>query len=365
MRPSATTQALQTLIHGVLAGHSQMGEAASKLMWSLVTIEVVLVGLWTAFGEEQVSSLFKKLLGLGIWIWIIQSFPRIAHALVEGLATAALRAGGGGDDFSIMLDPSAIMARGLTTTEPFLEFVQAIPTINVGNKIVYYLCYLAVVWMYIWMGWCIFYPVVEYYIFVVLGTLLMPFAINRHTRFLADKAINMVVGSGIKLMVLGFLLALIQPVLAQIQFKNPAEWNELFSIMFSVGALGYLLYKAPQAAMSMVQGSPALSGSELVTGLGRVAFSTVMWAPTTAARYLGGEAMAGIGGAGAIAAGAGSSTSSGGGLAGSSASGPGSVVEASSLAFGAASSGSDKAPSERGNAKKPSDDGPGEGQAFS
>jgi type IV secretion system protein TrbL len=293
MQPSMTTQALHTLIQGVLAGHTQMGAPANKLMWSLVTIEIVLIGIWAAFGEEQLAGLFKKFLGLCIWIWIVQAFPQLAQSLVESLATAALRAGGGGDNFSLMLDPSAIMARGLTATKPFKDFIDSIPTVNVGDKIAYYICYIAIVWMYIWMGFCLFYPVIEYYIFVVLGSVLMPFAINKHTRFLADKAINMVVGCGIKLMVLGFCLAIIQPVLSKIKFSNPTTWNEIAAIMLAVGSLGYLLYKAPQAAMSMVHGSPGLSGSEVLSGLGRVGVGMIASAPAAAYRAVLGTVSAG------------------------------------------------------------------------
>lgn len=327
MKTSMTTQALQTLIHGVLTGYTHMSGPAGKLMWTLVTVEVVLMGIWTAFGEEQVAGLFRRVLGLGIWIWIVQAFPHLAQTLVESLATAALRAGGGGDDFKVMLDPSAIMTRGLKATKPFKDFIDAIPTLDVGDKVAYYLCYLAIIWMYIWMSFCIFYPVIEYYIFVVIGSVLIPFAINKHTRFIADKAINMVVGCGIKLMVLGFCLAIIQPVLSQIKFKNPTTWNEIAAVMLAVASLGYLLYKAPQAAMSMVHGSPGLSGSEVLSGLGRIGMGALVSAPVAATRYLTGGLMGG--GGGALAAGA-ANGARGGAMAVSAA--VGAVATASSAA---------------------------------
>lgn len=291
MQPSATTQSLQNLIRGVLTGYHQMGAPASKLMWSLVTIELVLIGIWAAFGDEQLAGLLKKFLGMCIWIWIVQSFPTLAQSLVEGMATAALRAGGGGDDFRTLQDPSGIMSKGLVVTQPLIDFIGTIPKLNVADKIVYYLCALAIIWMYIWMGWCLFYPMVEYYIFVVVGSVLMPFAINKHTRFIADKAVNMVVGCGLKLMVLGFCLALIQPTLAQIKFTVPISWNQLFSVMLQVGSLGYLLYKAPQAAMSMVHSSPTLNGSEILTSIGRIGFGAISAAPAAMYRAALGQYM--------------------------------------------------------------------------
>jgi hypothetical protein len=101
-------------------------------------------------------------------------------------------------------------------------------------------------------------------------------------------------------MVLAFLLALIQPVLDTVKFQNTnhIEWNELFSVMFVVGGLGYTLWKAPTAAMSFVHGSPSLQSQEILAGLGRIGFSVVAWAPTTAARHLvGGAVGSGLGGA--------------------------------------------------------------------
>ena len=55
--------------------------------------------------------------------------------------------------------------------------------------------------------------VIEYYLVVTLATCLIPFGISQHTRFLAEKAIGAVVAVSVKLMVLSFIIALIQPVI--------------------------------------------------------------------------------------------------------------------------------------------------------
>ena len=51
-----------------------------------------------------------------------------------------------------------------------------------------------------------FITVLEFYIGAVLALILVPFGVNRHTAFMAERAFGLVIAFGTKLMVLGFII---------------------------------------------------------------------------------------------------------------------------------------------------------------
>ena len=89
---------------------------------SLIGIEVVLLGLWTALGGgDNVVGIFKRILHIGAWVWIVQSYPTLSKALVDSLVQAGLLAGGGSGDVSLLMDPSRLAGYGLDATAPLTQ----------------------------------------------------------------------------------------------------------------------------------------------------------------------------------------------------------------------------------------------------
>jgi len=96
-------------------------------------------------------------------------------------------------------------------------------------------------------------------VFAALAGILLPFGLLSPTKFLAEKAIGAVVSASVKLMVLGLVTAIIDPVLSSIHFAGPEiTLNELWSVLLTVCALMFLCWKAPALAGSLLGGSPHL-----------------------------------------------------------------------------------------------------------
>src|SRR3954454_2448730 len=110
---NSLTLSLTTFIDAFSSGYDRIGSAVQGLLGVFITIEVVLFGLWFSFGGEQVSSALKKLLALGLWVWIVQNYSTLAKAFVTSMIEAGLLAGGRGGDYRLLLDPSAIAGQGL------------------------------------------------------------------------------------------------------------------------------------------------------------------------------------------------------------------------------------------------------------
>ena len=121
MKFNTLTLTLQNFITAFAGGYGRLQGAVQSLLAILVAIEVVLLGLWTALGGgDHVVGVFKKVLHIGAWVWIVQSYPTLCKAFVDSLVQAGLLAGGGGD-VSLIMDPSRLAGYGLDATAPLTQ----------------------------------------------------------------------------------------------------------------------------------------------------------------------------------------------------------------------------------------------------
>jgi type IV secretion system protein TrbL len=105
----------------------------------------------------------------------------------------------------------------------------------------------------------LFLAVLEYYLFVGVVGILLPFGVLPSTKFLAEKAIGAVVAAGIKLMVLAFITSAILPIVVATRFSGPDfGFNELWAMILTIGAVTMLSWKAPAMASALMAGAPNL-----------------------------------------------------------------------------------------------------------
>jgi type IV secretion system protein TrbL len=270
MQFNTLTLTLQNFLTALSGGYSRIQGAASTLLAILVGIEVVLLGLWTALGGgDNVVGVFKRILHIGAWVWIVQSYPALCKALVDSLVQAGLLAGGGTGDVSLLMDPSRLAGYGLDATAPLTQKLADLGMADLSDLIVFGFGYLAILACFLIMAINVFLAVLEYYLFAALAGIFLPFGLLSPTKFLAEKAIGAVVSSAVKLMVLGLVTAIIDPVLSSIHFQGPQiTFNELWSVFLTVCALMFLCWKAPSLAGSLLGGSPHLGADHLLQAAG-------------------------------------------------------------------------------------------------
>jgi type IV secretion system protein TrbL len=263
------TLTLQHFITAFSGGYGRLQGAAQSLLAILIAIEVVLLGLWTALGGgDNLAYVFKKILHIGMWVWIVQSYPTLCKAFVDSLVQAGLAAGGGGDA-SLILDPSRIAGYGLDATAPLTQKIADLGLPDVSEWVVFEFGYIAILACFLIMAIQVFLAVLEYYLFAALVGIFLPFGLLAPTKFLAEKAVGAVVSASIKLMVLAFVMAVIDPVLQNVRFAGPnITFNDLWSTLLTVCALMFFCWKAPQLAASLLGGSPHLGTGDLLQAAG-------------------------------------------------------------------------------------------------
>jgi type IV secretion system protein TrbL len=289
MKFNTLTLTLQNFITAFSGGYGRLQGAVHSLLAILVAIEVVLLGLWTALGGgDHVVGVFKKILHIGAWVWIVQSYPTLCKAFVDSLVQAGLRAGGGGD-VSLLMDPSRLAGYGLDATAPLTQKLGDLGMTDLSDLVVFGFGYLAILACFLIMAINVFLAVVEYYLFAALVGIFLPFGLLAPTKFLAEKAVGAVVSASVKLMVLAFVTAVIDPVLKNIHFAGPEiTFNELWSVFLTVCALMFFCWKAPNLAASLLGGSPHLGTGDLLQAAGTpIAAGMALGA-------VGGRALAGV-----------------------------------------------------------------------
>ncbi len=260
MQFNTLTLTLQNFITVLSGAYGRIQGSASTLLGILIGIEVVLLGLWTALGGgDNVVGIFKRILHIGAWVWIVQSYPTLSKALVDSLVQAGLLAGGGSGDVSLLMDPSRLAGYGLDATAPLTQKLADLGMTDVSDLLVFGFGYLAIMACFLIMAINVFLAVLEFYVFAALAGIFLPFGLLEPTKFLAEKAIGAVVSASVKLMVLGLVTSIIDPVLSSIHFAGPQiTFNELWSVFLTVCALMFLCWKAPSLAGSLLGGSPHL-----------------------------------------------------------------------------------------------------------
>jgi type IV secretion system protein TrbL len=267
----ALTDALSTIVTTIDSGYAEVASKTDAVLGALFVIDVVLWGCWTVLGAESVSSFARKFVSIQIWLLIIRGFHGIAKWLMHTLVDAASAAGGvGTGGIKALLDPSAIAGMGLDATLPLADKMDKISKWDVGTRVLIGLVFLVLMLAFIVMAVNIAIAVIEYYMYLTLGSLLIPFALLAQTRFLADKGINAVLAATLKLTAYAFVLAIIEPILGNVEFsKSLAQgdglnWNDIFSMLLVVAFCAGMVLKAPQIAAGLIHGSPSISGSGLV-----------------------------------------------------------------------------------------------------
>jgi len=265
MQFNTLTLTLQNFIGAFSGGYGRLQGSVAALLGILVSIEVVLLGLWTALsGGDNLVGIFKKILHIGAWVWIVESYPALCKAFVESLVQAGLLAGGGGD-VALIMDPSRLAGYGLDATAPLTQKLGDLGITDLSDLVVFGFGYLAILACFLIMAINVFLAVLEYYLFAALVGIFLPFGLLGPTKFLAEKAVGAVVSAGVKLMVLAFVTAVIDPVLSGIHFAGPEiTLNELWSVFLTVCALMFFSWRAPSLAASLLGGSPHLGAGDLL-----------------------------------------------------------------------------------------------------
>ena len=287
-------QFMQAFIAYIDSGFGLLGGDVGFLTTILIGIDITLAGLFWALGGEQdvIGKFLKKILYVGAFALILNSFPLLADIIFRSFAGLGLTAGGSAIGPQDLLMPGRLAGTGFEAAWPLLEQAkELVGPIDFFDNFVE-IAVLVIAWIIVIAAFFIlaiqlFITILEFKLTALAGFVLVPFALWNRTSFLAERVLGNVVSSGIKVMVLAVIVGIGSNYFAD--FTGAIAGDEVsieqaVSLMLASLALFGLAIFGPGIASGLVAGAPQLGAGSAVT---------------TTALAAGGLAM---GGAGAVAA---------------------------------------------------------------
>lgn len=269
------TTLLNKFVHVFSLGFDKLGPESRWILASLVTIEIVLSGLaWAAKGQDAHLALAKKLLPIGFITLLVTTWKSVIGVILGGFIWAGMTAGGGTVDY--LSDPSGIVDVGMNVCQPIIDFLDSYTTLNPAKAltmaILLGLSLMGILASFFIIAINCFITYLEFYLVSVLAAIFVPFGVFKPTAFLSEKALGGVIGQGVKLMVLAFIISVAGPVIASINLPAEPTIAQCFLTLLAVGAVMLLAIHAPALAGGIMSGSPSLTaGSAAATTLGAAA----------------------------------------------------------------------------------------------
>ncbi|QJU60165.1 P-type conjugative transfer protein TrbL [Sphingomonas sp. AP4-R1] len=291
---SVIDEFMAAFIRYIDSGFGLLGGDVSFLSRTLIALDITLAGLfWSLGGEENVlGRLIRKILYVGAFAFILNSFSTLAGIIFRSFAQAGLTAGGGGISPTDLLKPGRLAGTGFSAAWPLLEQASKLMGFTSFFDNFLTIAILLVAWVIVILAFFIlavqmFVTIIEFKLSSLAGFILVPFALWNRTSFLAERVLGHVVSSGIKVMVLAVIVGIGSNYFTQfttaLAGQEPDIGQAMSLVLASLALFGLGIF-GPGIASGLVSGAPQLGGG---AALGSI---------------LGAGGMIALGGAGAIGA---------------------------------------------------------------
>lgn len=297
---------LQAFIRYIDSGFGLLGGDVHFLTATLIGIDITLAGLFWAMGDEDnvIGRFLRKILYIGAFAFILNSFPTLADILFRSFAQAGLTAGGGTLSAEDLLRPGRVASTGFTAAWPLLDQASSMMGVvsffeNFLTIMVLLFAWAIVILAFFLLAVQMFVTIIEFKLTSLAGFLLVPFALWNRTSFLAERVLGSVVSSGIKVMVLAVIVGIGSNFFAEFTASMQGQTPDLAGAMsLTLGALSLfgLGIFGPGIAAGLVAGAPQLgAGAALGTVVGAAGATMIAGgAVSGATRAIGGGALGAI-----------------------------------------------------------------------
>jgi len=297
---------MQAFIRYIDSGFGLLGGDVRFLTVTLIGIDITLAGLfWALGGEDNVLGRFlRKILYIGVFAFILNSFPNLADIIFKSFAQAGLTAGGGALSADDLLKPGRLAGTGFSAAWPLLEQASDMMGFTSFFDNFLTIAVLLFAWAIVILAFFIlavqmFVTIIEFKLTSLAGFILVPFALWNRTSFLAERVLGNVVSSGIKVMVLAVIVGIGSNFFAEftaaLRGQEPDIGQAMSLVLASLAIFGLGIF-GPGIASGLVAGGPQLgAGAALGTAVGAAGVAMLGGgAAMGAARAVGGGALGAI-----------------------------------------------------------------------
>jgi type IV secretion system protein TrbL len=266
------TIALKAFLDEFIAGYGRIHASAERLLHLLGLIDLALAALFAlwARNEDGFSWLAQKALVYGFWVFLVAQWITLMPTVIDGFIWVGLQAGGSTMTVQEFANPSAIAGLGMVATEPIWNHIRNYgwrASLHLVDITISGLLGLWILAMFFAIALEVFVFFLQFYVFAVLATILMPFGVNRYTSWIADGCFSTLLAYGIKVMVLALVTSVIFPMIHRFVVSANPTWAQLVGMALGMTAMALLCWLAPQKAVGMFTHGPQLTAGMFAASL--------------------------------------------------------------------------------------------------
>ena len=242
---------------------------AEGLFWLLVKIEIA----WTAGRMvvrgadmgEWLSEFLNQILYIGFFYWLLEYAPQLASIVIASFQQAAERAAQTSPFMgSGTADPTGILITGLNAGFRIMKLGSGLTP---GEIMPMEAVALMVVSSFAMMAAFLIVVMVESYIVISAGVLMMGFGGSNFTRHYATAYARYAVSIGAKLFMIQLIAILGQRVFQEFNFMQTDDMAEAYKVMFIMAAvafvLSFLTFNIPSMVGGLLTGNSQTSPHDL------------------------------------------------------------------------------------------------------
>lgn len=316
-------QFLATFTLFIDSGFGLLAPNVAFLTTAIVTIDIVLAGLFWAYGsiESFPAAFLKKVLFVGFFALLLNNFPVLADIIFRSFGQLGLNATGGTLTADDLFRPGFIANTGFEAAHPLLTEINNLTGpiaffVNIVTIGILFLAWLITLFAFFFLAIQLFVTIIEFKLTTLAGFVLIPFALWNKTSFLAERVLGNVIASGVKLMVLAIIVGIGSTLFGQVTSgftPGEVDLEDAGSVILASMALLALGLFGPGIATGLVSGAPQLgAGAAVGTAIGVGAGAAVGTAGTlSAGKAISGGSVSAIKAGASLSGGAGSAFSLG------------------------------------------------------
>lgn len=267
------TTALRAMTEAVAGGFGKLSpdiHTMQRLVMLLSYTLTILVWVWHG-GAGGHGPFLKMLLAFTVVGEIIDVFPGISGQMMQDAANAGVGLAGGlrGIDLN---DPGGTAAMGTTVAQPIFDQIKELcrfPDIfwNLPMIVPLGFAYALLLAAFGIIALQQFFMTIEWNLLRLAVYVALPFAALSATAFVAEKAIAYVAATGLKMLVLGMVIAMASMSMQWFKIQIPVTYDMAFGIEVLSIVIIICAIKLPRAASGLVNGGPIFDGMSAFGGL--------------------------------------------------------------------------------------------------
>ncbi len=252
------------------SGTSTVSGFAKSVLGLLMGLDFIAAILLNLDDTDHLKLMIKKILKYGMWVYIVTNFPMLVNIILDSLTTVGFSLGSGGVSLDLMKHPSQIMEMGYSVAEPYYRFLieqtGADFIADIPVNLLAILATIAILIAFIILAIQISVTYIEFYLAATLLFIFIPFGVNKHTSFLAEKAIGAVFSYGVKLMMMAAIMG-VSSIIVNGWTKTIVGTPQLTVATATVCASWFIVYLAwhsPGVAAGLMAGAPTISAGNVI-----------------------------------------------------------------------------------------------------